>query len=383
MRFLGELVDFNIMSYSDEEMILKIKNRTCRYKNIETYNVIKDFIKNRRLNFNFKKINKKLKTNICLKNDTREKINSLFSNGISIGDKAILLNHYEKQGFFKGYEFIIENIEDGIINGIFKEEDIDLGYCITSHKKQGKTINQEYNIYDTEIMSFENLFTAITRTDDINKIRLGNLKKYYYSEYNRFSKIKNCFNNCEIGKVYIIECDITGNKYIGYTLRDEKDRLKEHTEDKNCIVYKTMKNPKISVIGNVYGCKKIIEEYEHEYITEYKKIYGDKLINLTNFKEKLNEVKGCNTIGMNIELIPSIHEWKDKFVLKIRNIENGKIINKKWKFLRNPREKVFDNIMEYVKDNYNGKYRLHLMDDMGINCDGVFDYPVNLNDFIE
>jgi hypothetical protein len=32
---------------------------------------------------------------------------------------------------------------------------------------------------------------------------------------------------------------------------------------------------------------------------------------------------------MNFETIPSVHEWKDEFVLKIGNIENGKTMTKR------------------------------------------------------
>src|SRR5690242_9233384 len=105
--------------------------------------------------YKFKSINPKLETNISFLNETKNKINKLFSDGLKIGDKAILKEHYEEKGFFKGFQFIVENFNNGLVNGLFKLGDVDLGYCITSHKFQGETINEEFNIYDTERMSFE------------------------------------------------------------------------------------------------------------------------------------------------------------------------------------------------------------------------------------
>ena len=32
---------------------------------------------------------------------------------------------------------IIENFENGLVNGIFKIKDVELNYCTTSHKYQG------------------------------------------------------------------------------------------------------------------------------------------------------------------------------------------------------------------------------------------------------
>ena len=117
------MVGFRKFEFSDEYIKEKIRNGLCRYENIETYEIIKKFSIDKTIDFNFKKIDMKLENNICFLNKTREIINKKFGE-IKIGSKCILRENYEKFGYFKNYEFIVESIENGIVNGKFRIKDI-------------------------------------------------------------------------------------------------------------------------------------------------------------------------------------------------------------------------------------------------------------------
>jgi len=89
----------------------------------------------------------------------------------------MLREHYEKFGYFKNYEFVVSKIEGEIVNEKYKLKDIEPAYCLTSQNKQGKTINEAYNIYESKKMTFENIQTAIGRATDFNLIHLDGIRK--------------------------------------------------------------------------------------------------------------------------------------------------------------------------------------------------------------
>ena len=120
----------------------------------------------------FGEIDSELLINICFKNRKRFEINKSLSIDrrniekkynkyknnliISVGDKVIL--NYNTDKFFKGYLFVVESIENGLVNGLFKIGNVELGYAITSHKFQGKTINEKANVYEYNLMTRENQY---------------------------------------------------------------------------------------------------------------------------------------------------------------------------------------------------------------------------------
>lgn len=71
---------------------------------------------------------------------------------MKFGDRAILLiNNLEinKLGFYKGHMFNVESV-DGLIDGIYKLCDVGFNYVTTYHKFQGRTINEDFNIFEIE-----------------------------------------------------------------------------------------------------------------------------------------------------------------------------------------------------------------------------------------
>ena len=305
---IGELVGFNYFKFSNKEINEKLDSGKIRYDR-ETFKMLRHFQRYNNLNgYKFNGIDKKLKTNLVLLNKTKDLINSRFSNGLKIGDKARLNEHYEKLGFFKGYKFIVENIEGDLVNGLFKISDIELNYGETAHKVQGTTIYEKYNIMNLGRMTKERLYTCLSRATKMEDIHLNmsELKKEYKSEYDGliFNEIEN--NNIK-GEIYLVECGITGYFYIGMTLRNKDIRSKEHNTDEKSVVFQMMKEPKFNLIGSVIGTEKMVRKYERDYIIHYKNLYGDNCINKTNFREDEVKINGWCILDKN-ENIPIIYK---------------------------------------------------------------------------
>ena len=197
-------------------------------------------------------------------------------------------------------------------------------------------------------MSYENFYTAISRCTNIKNIHLNKLRGKYISEYENFNEFANV-NNSKMGIIYCVNDGM--KKYIGQTGRNEDIRLEEHIINENCVVFKEMKNPVIKKIGVVIGSKKMIDEMERNYIIHYKKLYGENCINLTNFNEIENKIVGYNTIGMNLEKNGKIKEHKNKFRLNFKNLINGKMEYKDFRFTKKGKDNDLNNVFEYAKNN--------------------------------
>ena len=293
---IGDLVGWNYYYFNDEEMDYKIDNGFCRYDR-EMYDMLKHFEKYRNLNgFKFNKIDLSLKTNLSGSNKFNDKINHRFSKKMKVGDKFILMEHYEEKGYYKGYMGIVNKLEDDLVNGMFRVCDVKLNYATTIHKYQGKKITEKYNIFITKYMSFEVLYTALSRATKMSDIHLDDklINRTFKSEYscNGFNEF---ISKIENGYIYCIYCDITGTYYIGMTKGDIYKRFDEHIGDPNSAI-KEMKNPVIKLIGEVKGNDKLIRKFEKKYTIHYKNLYGDNCLNRTNFKENKIDITGWNYV---------------------------------------------------------------------------------------
>ena len=175
--FVGDLTGFNYFKFTEEDMVEKVKNGRCRYKTMEIYNVIKHFQKYKNLDgFVFNNIENGLPVNIVKTNKMRKKINDSFSKTLRVGDRAILINNNyleleDGSSYAKGYTFTITSIGEKI-NGIFNNSDIEINYAFTTFRSQGNTIREPFNIHEVEKMTFENLYTALTRATCLEDIHL-------------------------------------------------------------------------------------------------------------------------------------------------------------------------------------------------------------------
>ena len=75
--------------------------------------------------------------------------------------------------YFKGERFVVETIEtigeEVIVNGEYRMKDLALAYCNTSHGDQGRTHREPVNIYEPNLMTRENFYTACSRMEDVEE----------------------------------------------------------------------------------------------------------------------------------------------------------------------------------------------------------------------
>lgn len=102
--------------------------------------------------------------------------------------------------------FIVERISVGLIIGIFNKSRVELNYGTTCHKFQGRIISEPLNIHEVDQMSFEVLYSALTRAKILSDIQLDmtKLRKFYRSEYGRplFRELNGIL---KVGSIYKVE----------------------------------------------------------------------------------------------------------------------------------------------------------------------------------
>jgi hypothetical protein len=183
---------------------------------------------------------KPCKYNICYKNSTRIEGNKTFSDlggynidtdfNIVVGSPIICKVNDISKKLFNNIIFEVDKIIDGVIT-ITNENismDVDkhtlkekfkLAHFITIHAAQGSTFDMEYEIHDSDIMSRNILYTAITRATDIKNVyfnepvELRGIKPEYFT---RTYEPKNITQAEHIGYIYkVIDKKTKKVLYIG------------------------------------------------------------------------------------------------------------------------------------------------------------------------
>ena len=194
-------------------------------------------------------------------------------------------------------QYNINNIEENeggnlnfILNGTifshseFRESFIP-SFCVTVYKYQGGTISTPYNIYDVEKMDKKQLYTALSRTTELNHVHLDTTKlnpKYKIRMPPLCVTVNSYFNDdYHNGQIYKITFKHNDKLYIGSSIRNLQERLNEHVTTKSSAIYPYKKdNPVITPIIRA-PCKdrQELNRVEAEYIRYYSVKYGDRLLN--------------------------------------------------------------------------------------------------------
>ena len=114
--------------------------------------------------------------------------------------------------------------------------------CVTIYKYQGGTINRPYNIFDVEEMGKKQLYTALSRTTNLEYIQLSNKKlkhKYEHPPFINIETINSYFNDdYHNGQIYEITFQHNDKMYVGGSIRNLQDWLKELMTDIKSPIYK-------------------------------------------------------------------------------------------------------------------------------------------------
>jgi predicted GIY-YIG superfamily endonuclease len=299
--------------------ILKFRKEAGRYTE-KLYNILSDFLKTGKLNYQFKSINENLKRNIVYTNQKRQEIlERLCTSGNTInfyyqrknetykicnGLLVQCIKNIKKRNMYNNEEYTIHKIEGENItlnNGqVFHSKEFSFSFlpllACTTHKYQGGSINENYNIYEADKMNRNMLYTALSRATHEDYIHIDNIKGYYeQAEYLKETfLIKPCQDEkYNKGKIYLITAG--DNYYIGETTLDLETRLEQHLNDIESPIYnlKHLK-PEIKLIVK-FPCfsHKELMKCEEKYIKIYKQMYGDKCLNKKQLETKTikNEIK--------------------------------------------------------------------------------------------
>ena len=215
---------------------------------------------------------------------------------VAVGMPMLVTQNMRNKDMFNMEQYNIDSIgesEDG--NLIFTLNDTTLShsefresfipaFCVTVYKYQGGTISTPYNIYDVENMDKKQLYTALSRTTELNHVHLETIKlnpKYKIRMPPRTVIVNSYFNDdYHNGQIYKITFEHNINLYIGSSIRNLQERLNEHVTTKSSAIYQYKgDNPVITPIIRA-PCKddQELNRVEAEYIRYSGVKYGDRLL---------------------------------------------------------------------------------------------------------
>ena len=155
-------------------------------------------------------------------------------------------------------------------------------FCVTVYKYQGGTISTPYNIYDVEKMDKKQLYTALSRTTELNHVHLDttNLNPKYKIRMPPRTVIVNSYFNDDYhnGQIYKITFKHNNKLYIGSSIRNLQERLNEHVTTKSNAIFKYKDDEAIimPIIRSPCKDRQKLNRVEAEYIRYYSEKYGDR-----------------------------------------------------------------------------------------------------------
>ena len=209
----------------------------------------------------------------------------------------IVTQNMRNKDMFNMEQYNIDNIgesEDGNLvftlnDAIFRHsqfrESFIPAFCVTVYKYQGGTIRTPYNIYDVEKMDKKQLYTALSRTTELNHVHLDTKKlnsKYKIRMPPLCVTVNSYFNDdYHNGQIYKITFKHNDKLYIGSSIRNLQERLNEHVTTKSSAIFKYKDDEPIIMPIICAPCKdrQELNRVEAEYIRYYSEKYGDRLLN--------------------------------------------------------------------------------------------------------
>jgi predicted GIY-YIG superfamily endonuclease len=359
------------------------------------YEILNKLLKTGKLDTSsFKPIDSSLKTNICYTNAMRRKITKqLCTEGIDVTFNYVVTKKSETYKIYKGMKMIcttndlkdfnmynssmhtITAIDKGNVTLKYEfggSHTVDMiqfshhfipAYCSTTHKYQGKTITEPYNIYEADKMSLNLLYTALSRCKHEDQIHIGTVNPFYPKiKPDTTIEERNLIDNGEWrhSKIYKVNFS-DGRFYIGYTTQKLKDRLAQHmnlySEKNQTTATRYYKDsgikPTIELLHQ-YPCfkKEEIEGYEHRVIQMYKKQDPDNILNKQKMNEEAKEPKWKNETKVQVKrhIVDNrfkIHEDKIDRCYYIDTKVNGKRFKTKARYgNRSTKEEAYEKIQK-------------------------------------
>lgn len=410
-RIIRELCGYNLMN--------KTYNVACGRYNNNLYKVLECLLNSNQLHPYLEKpevnfLSHMRETNICYTNDTRERINATYVKEFKdwkVGMKVICNKNFKKLNVYNSRIYYIHSIigtnltistelnGNPIMIKTKKEESerpitisykfFDPAYCVTCYKYQGATIEEDINIWDVEIMSLNELYTAMSRCRKETQIHLKYTDKIFkrVTELTYPTKIllpkrnkitmkfeKPKWNQIHMKKVklgYIYQLNNSDVKesYVGLTKQTIEDRLNQHVRSNPKIITKKGTWTTNQLAKLYYTEKTQLNNLETRFINDYQGDY--KLIN--ELKVKKNSFEKKISVGDVYIADTNRYMWKeckDMFRIQYRDAEGNKKALKAKFGKTQTKEKALEIIEGKRKTLINKEiYDIDVENDMTLNFD--------------
>jgi len=324
-------------------------------------------------------VNPEIEFNICKTNNKVNKINNKFSKKNNhkitrvISEKNFYKDRVYNSRIYKVNKFVNDKVEllnenNEIIPRYFKKSDFSAVYGICSYRCQSLTIDEDINILETKIMSLQEIYTAISRLRQINNLHIKYTNVTFYNKKETITNIKT--ENYDEGSVYLSTNEKCKKYYIGQTIQQIEQRLRQHLQEpkenkRQTQLHKYPGKWNIQTIQKIYyNDSKKLDKLEAYYINKYKNMYQQDLINVKIpkirnkkpiihmgiFDKNINEYKPNNKCIVSLKNI-SIQYIKDKsyYIFRIRRKNENH--QKMMLFNENNEEQVKKAIQNYA-NNY-------------------------------
>ena len=336
----------------DNNLMIKEYVEGCARYDKDLYDVLEYLKKHKRLPNTLKVREKKknLETNISKTNDKRKEVNSQFHKGYYVGQKIISNKNIKTKGVYNSRIYYIHDIQNNKValrnekdgepllsskNEVlyFNLKDFAPAYCITCYRYQGSTIEEEYNIHDVFKMSFNEIYTSLSRGRSLDKIHFDYTPRTFNvaKENNKPTILK----PRQMAKGEIYECynETRNLYYVGSTTTTTKKRFQEHCQEKEDPIFKTGG-------AEEWKCKKIIDYYFWE------KIKGKNEITI-NGEEKIRKIegyyiqeyheRGCKLV--NTQKVPK----KGTFKATVGNVGMDDSVKEKYSYEKGKLRKLYSD----------------------------------------
>lgn len=319
-----------------------------------------------------------LTTNISYTNPKRKEINQILFDQIVwkedkqvfrigkmrlyIGVPLLAFENNKKFNYFNSQFFTVVEIRDTtiVLEGEGKTieiefehlKDFDYAFCATTHKSQGRTINEEYNIYEVSKMDFRLLYVALSRARSLDQIHIDEFTdRQFELDHPELGPIciemkKPSLVNCIIYAIYKKNSEII--QYIGRTIKTLEQRMNRHLTDENEpeqmkeffqnneYEFKSICSQKF--IKDDFEGRKKLEDY---YIKKYNPPLNQQ--NLPKPDKRIHDITQQSMPKANHDEEYKIRDYDTYFHIK------GPGVQKKFRYKSKPKDAVYKEAKEFRK----------------------------------
>lgn len=264
---------------------------------------------------------------------------------------------------YKTHRYVVKEIKENTIvvanadNNVeisFEKfvEIFDYSYCYTMYKIQSITIDKPFNIWEAERMSFNELYTAVSRAKQFDDIHIDTLKLVRY-EHDTVEIVTYKLARAEekTGRIYLVTFN-DNSAYIGQTQLTIYERFGQHlmnpTNEAMRIALET-KCPKLELVEEIkFTNIKSLRDLEESYIDMFRDVFT--LLN----KQHNAVVKATNSTEKSVKPKQSkkliIKDEPDTKRYTINYTENGKYLRKRFSYCLCSKEMAYEDACKWKEE---------------------------------